>query len=415
MLYDNALLARLYLRAAQVTGEAEFTSVARRTLEYLIRDMTHPAGGLYSAEDADSEGVEGKFYTWAWDDLETVLGSDRRWAEWIYGATPGGNFEGVNILERYRAFDEVATLAASDVAEVMNAKERIDARLFAARAQRIRPGLDDKVLTAWNGLALQAFAEAGAVLSEPRYVDHAIAIADFVLTHLQRDDGRMMRSWRDGRVGVPGFCEDYAAFSVGLFSLYQATGNPKWFAAAERLTRDMIELFADPDGAGFFATGRDAEQLITRPKNLMDNPTPSDNALAAEALQLLAAFTGESDLLALRDGAIKAATPIATRYPSAAGHVLAVVATGLGGVRQVAIVGPDRRGLEAVVWSQYRPDLVLASAAEPTDTPPLLRDRPGGPGGARAYVCRGFVCDLPVDSPSALHDQLEGTRPVSPS
>jgi hypothetical protein len=384
MLYDNALLARTYLRAWQLTGIDGLRIVAAETLDYLLRDMRDPAGGFHSAEDADSEGVEGKFYVWSWDELGDVLGQDRDAAAALYGVTPGGNFEGTNILIR----------AAGDVD--VAAKTRIDAALLERRDTRVRPGLDDKVVTAWNGLAMRAFAEAGAVLRSQRYMDAAVGIATF-LSDQHAAHGKLLRSWRHGRAGPSGFCDDYAATALGVFTLYQATGEPRWYAFGELLVREMIRRFGDAEG-GFFATAHDAESLIARPKNLQDNPTPSDNALAAESLLMLAAYTGESDLWAKLDDTIRAATVMITQHPGFAGHAAAVWATRLRGVKEVAI--RDAKTLESVVWERFRPEVVLA----PAGPVPLLRDREPG----KAYVCHDMTCDLPVTTPEALRAQLDG-------
>ncbi len=405
MLYDNALLARVYVRAWQLTGLDRFRRVAEETLDYLVREMRHPDGGLFSAEDADSEGVEGKFYVWSWDELAEQLGDDLALVAAAYGASPGGNFEGASILHRPVS---VAPAAAAHGLTETEAEARLAtarAHLLATREERVRPGLDDKVIAAWNGMAMRAFAEAGAVLARPDYIETAAGIARFIGTHLVDDAGRLIRSWREGVRSVPAFCDDYGAVAVGLFALYQATGEPAWYREAERLTRELLRLFSDADG-GFYATGIDGETLITRPKNLFDNPTPSDNALAAEALQILGAYTGETALADARDGVGRAAGQILDRYPQAAGHLWAVLATSAVGVNEIAIVG-EEAGLTDVVWETFRPDAVLATSATPSDEVPLLATRPAGPGGAGlAYVCRDFVCDLPAATPDELRSLL---------
>ncbi|RPI23120.1 MAG: thioredoxin domain-containing protein, partial [Actinobacteria bacterium] len=383
MLYDNALLARTYLRGWQLTGDAASRHVATDTLDYLLCDMMDPAGGLHAAEDADSEGGEGEYYVWSWDELGSILGADRRLAAEIYGATPEGSFEGRNILHLDRPPDA-------------EAKASIDGRLLEARGRRTRPGRDDKIVTAWNGLALRAFAEAGAVLAEERYLAAATAIARFLTGQLE-EHGGLLRSWRRGRPGPAGFCEDHAATAVGLFTLYQATGEERWYHEATGVTELMIERFADPAG-GFFATAAGGERLITRPKNIQDNPTPSDNALAAEALLMWGAYTGERQARDLLEGAVRAATLVIERHPAFAGHLLAVWATVLLGVKEVAAPGaPD---LARVVWERFRPEVVLATEG----TLPLLDGRTRGMG----YVCRDMVCELPVTTPDALRAQLAG-------
>jgi len=390
MLYDNALLARVYLRTWQLTGIERFLHIARHTLDYMERDLSDPAGGLHAAEDADSEGEEGTFYVWSWAELGDVLGEDREAAAEIYRASPAGNFEGANIL----------FLPSWDFDVV--AKQDLDERLLERRSTRVRPGIDDKVVTAWNGLALRAYAEAGAVLGDDQYLEIAQRIGRFLVDQYE-EHGGLLRSWRHGRSGPAGFSDDYAATAVGLFTLFEATGDPAWYDAAEQITRDLMARFADPDG-GFFATAFDAEQLITRPKNMQDNPTPSDNALAAEALMLLAAYTGDADLQLMFENTVRAAGTVMARHPAFAGQMLAVWATALYGVKEVAVIDAPR--LEKVVWEAFRPEVVLATAG----TAPLLDDRLPG----RAYVCRNMVCELPVTTPDALRAQLAGSGASAP-
>ncbi len=413
MLTDNALLARIYLRASQVTGDparrATYRRVAIETLDYLMRDMTDPHGGLSSSQDADSEGVEGKYYIWTWDELGEVLGDDQAIVAALYGATPAGNFEGANILHRAAAPEKVAADLGITPAAVLAVADRAGAALRSVRSRRVRPATDDKVVAAWNGLALRAFAEAGAILPSDRYLAQAIGIAEFATTILRRADGRLLRSWRHGAAGGPGFCDDYGALAVGLFTLYQATGDKRWFHEGERLTRDLIDLFADGDH-GFHATGSDAAPLIARPKNLMDGATPSDNSLAAEAVQILTAYTGDAALTGLLDGIAAAAALLLERHPTAVGGLLGVLAVATE-VKEVAIVGAaaEREPLTAVLWESFRPDCVLAthSPGEPTRIP-LLAGRNLHDGAAAAHVCRHFACRLPVTTPEALRAELDG-------
>ena len=411
MLYDNALLARLFLRAWQTTRDPWMADTARATLDYLARDMLDPSGGIHSAEDADAAGVEGSFSVWPWQELVDVLGDDVELAAAMYGATPEGNFEGANILHLPRPLSALAADRGISEAELRIARTRIDGRLRARRDRRIRPHRDDKIVTAWNGLALRSFAEAGAVLGSDRYLDVARGIATFI-TDTATVDGRLRRSWRHGRHGPDGFCDDYAASAVGLFALYQATGEESWYRVAERLTRTMVALFADDEG-GFFATASDGDQLITRPKNTHDNPTPSDNALAAEALATLAAYTGEPGLDVLLERTLQSIGPSLSAQPWAHGSLLGVwLASPL---REIAIVGSpqDRRPFAEVVWDRFRPDTVLGVGDGTDSSVPLLRDRSAAERGARTYVCRGFVCDLPTESPSDLSAQLGDDAPAS--
>ncbi len=404
MLYDNALLARLYVRAWQVTGEPWMLETARQTLDYLARDMLDPSGGLHAAEDADAAGVEGSFAVWTWGEFADVVGDDLELARTIYGATPAGNFEGANILHRPQRLSDLA--AESDRAKeaLLAAQGRINERLRERRNGRVRPERDDKVVTAWNGLALRAFAEAGAVLGSEAYLDVARGIAGFI-TEIAMRDGRLLRSWRHGRNGPIGFCDDYAAAALGLFALYQATGDERWYRSAEELTRTMVSLFSDEDG-GFFASASDGEALIARLKNTHDNPTPSDNALAAEAIATLAAYTGDPELDGMLERTIRSIGPSLPAQPWAHGSLLGVWLA--APMREVAVIGPaaDRRPLFDVVWNRFRPDTVLAVGDGTKSDVPLLADRSPGATGARSFVCRNFVCDLPTDTPEGLRSQL---------
>ncbi len=414
MLYDNAQLARLYLRAWQETGAERLRQVGMETLEYLLRDLAHPEGGFYSGEDADSEGVEGKFYVFDWDEFQQVVGADAQLAADYFGVTPAGNFEGHNVLHEARSAEEVAERRGVPPEAVREAVAGARRRLLELRNRRVRPGLDDKVITSWNGLALRALAEAGAVLHEPRYLEAARRNARFVLEALRRPDGRLLRSWRDGvAADVPGFCEDYAGYAVGLFALYQATGDLEWYRQARRLTEEMVMLFADPVDGGFYSTGSDAEQLITRPKDLMDSPLPSGNSMAAEALLTLALYTGDEQARRQVDGVFRQAGRLLEAYPSAVGHLLSVLHTVLSGPKEVAVVGrpedPVTSALVDVVWERFRVDCVLA--VDPGDGSaageiPLLEGRQMHNGKPQAYVCRHFACRAPVSEPDALRRQL---------
>jgi uncharacterized protein YyaL (SSP411 family) len=404
MLYDNAQLARVYLRAWQLTDIDLFQGVAIEVLDYLDVAMADDHGGLHSAEDADSEGVEGKFAVWSWEELGATLGDDLDLAAAIYGATPDGNFEGANNLLRVVGFEEIAAATDVDIAEIEERKQSIDERLRLVRAERTPPSRDDKIVTAWNGLAIRAFAEAGAILDEPRYVARARAIANFLLTDASPDGG-LVRSWRD-RPGTRAFADDHAALAIGLYTLYQTTGDDRWFSAAERQVDNLREHFADSEG-GFFSTSDQAESLITRPKTLQDNPTPSDNALAMEALQIHAALTGDTGAIAQAGETMQVLARDALQYPSFAGYGLAVWLTELVEVKEVAIVGVDdaTEKLEQVIWGAFRPDVVLAVGDGSDSVVPLLLDRPLADD-TLAYVCRNLVCGLPVASPEELLNSL---------
>ena len=403
MLYDNALLARLYLRAWQVLGRPWMLQTARETLDYLARDMIDPSGGIHSAEDADAEGREGSFAVWGWGELAEVLGDDLDMGAAIYGATPDGNFEGVNILHLPEPLVDIATRLEITEEELQVTKQRVDDLLRGRRSKRVRPGRDDKIVSAWNGLALRAFAEAAVILGSDRYLAVAEGIAGF-LTGPALIDGRLLRSWRQGMAGPDGFCEDYAAVAVGLFALYQATGEERWYRHAEQCVHVIVDQFAD-DAGGFFATAKDAAPLIARPKNVHDNPVPSDNALAAEAFAILSAFTGSAEAYRRFERTVESVGPSLTTHPWAHGHLLGVwVATP---ALEVAVVGESeaRRPFIDVVWERFRPNAVMAQGDGSPSGVPLLEGRLST-SGTRAFVCRGFVCEIPAESPETLSLQL---------
>ena len=405
MLYDNAQLARVYLRAWQLTGIDLFREVSIEVLDYLDVAMADDHGGLHSAEDADSEGVEGKFAVWSWDELGAILGDDLDLASAIYGATPGGNFEGANNLQRVVSIEDISAATGLDIAEIGVRKESIDERLRIVRAERTPPSRDDKIVTAWNGLAIRAFAEAGAILDESRYLARARSIASFLLTDAS-PDGNLVRSWRD-RPGTQAFADDHAALAVGLYTLYQVTGDDRWFTAAEHQVEVLREHFADATG-GFFNTSDMAESLIARPKTIQDNPTPSDNALAMEALQIHAALTGDTGAITQAGETMEILARDALQYPSFAGYSLAVWLTELVGVKEVALVGVDDtvQAMEDVVWNSFRPDIVVAVGNGSSSPVPLLSDRPLADS-TLAYVCENLVCGLPVTSTEGLMNSLE--------
>ena len=388
MLYDNAQLARLYLWAGVEFDRPDFVEVARKTLDYMIRDLRQPDGGFSSSEDADSEGVEGKFYVWGTDEIHGVL--DERAGDLItyFGVTDAGNFEGSNIL------NIVGEAPPADLDDLI-------ARLLEARSKRVRPGLDDKVISSWNGLAIRAFAEAGSVLGDDRYVGVAADAAGFLVDSLITDEG-LMRSWRDGRTSVRGFLDDHGAMAVGLFTLFATTGEMRWYEAAIDLV-DRLGLFVRP-GGGFYANSNEASDLIKRPTDVTDNPLPSGNAMAAEALLMASLYTGNDEWRRSSDGAIAAVGLLADRYPSMVGHHLAL-AHSSHSTKELAIVGEEWRELAAVYWSRYRPQVALAPAVSEDDGVPLLEGRTGN-GGTLAYVCRGFVCELPTSDKDALARQL---------
>ncbi|HJR97373.1 MAG TPA: thioredoxin domain-containing protein [Actinomycetota bacterium] len=417
MLYDNAQLLQLYTRAWLATRDDRYRTTAVETAEYLLREMQHPEGGFFSSQDADSEGVEGKFFTWSWDELMSLVGAD---AARALGAAPEGNWRAedgpTNVLWRPRPIAEVADETGADPVEL--AAQVDDARrvLFEARASRPRPSTDDKVLAAWNGLTIAALAEAGRAFGEPAYSAAAERAARFVLEHLRDPDGRLLRSWRNGEAGVLGYSDDHALMASACLTLYETTFELAWFEHAQALIDDLRRLFADRGAGGFFQTGSDAEALLVRPKELSDNATPSGNSAAADVLLRLSAFTGDADLRSEAVSALRLVGGMLARAPSAFGTALCAVDRMAGPHREVAIVGdPGAADTDLLVaeatTSRFRPNLVLAVAGAGDDDAqraiPLLRERPAVGGAATAYVCEGFSCRLPVTDPEALGSQLD--------
>ena len=411
MLYDNAQLVRVYTHAWQLTGFSRYRRIAGRTADYLLRELRHPDGGFWSSQDADSEGAEGKFFTWSYDQLVAVGGE--LVAKWL-DASPQGNWEGTNVLWTPHAAEAVAERAGLGVEEFEREILAARPRLFEAREARVHPATDDKVLAAWNGLAVSALAEAGRAFGEPRYLDAARAAAEFVLDRLRTPAGRLLRSWRDGRQGGPAYLDDHACMAEACLTLYETTFELRWLQEARTLAAAILELFADPGGDGFYQTGSDAEELVVRPKELFDNAVPSGSSVAADVLQRLGRLLGDDGLEAAGRSALAPVRQLLARAPTGFGHALGAADFSLARVREVAIVGrpgaDDTRALLAQVFRTYQPNRVVA-AADPADAAaaaavPLLAERPTIGGRATAYVCEHFVCRQPVTDPGELAAQL---------
>jgi uncharacterized protein YyaL (SSP411 family) len=420
MLYDNALLARLYLHAWQVTRRPLFRRIAEETLDYLVREMRHTAGGFYSSQDADSEGEEGKYFLWTPREVKSVLGDQEGDLFCRYfDVTPAGNFEGKSILNVKLDISSEAAASRTDEDRFRAAIEQGRERLLRAREERVKPGRDEKVLAGWNGLALAAFAEAAQVLGREDYRRVAERNAEFVLSELRRD-GRLLRSWRatssgeTGQARLNAYLEDYAFCADGLLALYQATFDLRWFREARALADVMLAHFADSK-AGFFDTSDDHEPLFVRPKALQDNAIPSGNAMAADVLLRLAAYTGADAYRRPAEEILAAMSPTLRQYPGGFGHWLSALAFCLAPPHEIALVGnpasADMRALLDVVFGRYRPYQVVALAVPgdqaAADTIPLLADRELREGRASAYVCQRFVCLVPTTDPALLAQQLE--------
>jgi uncharacterized protein YyaL (SSP411 family) len=405
MLYDNALLARAYLHGWQVSGDPILRRTAEETLDWALREMTGPEGAFYAALDADSEGVEGRFYVWSLGDLREILGADADAAiEW-FGASERGNFEGANILESRGREPEPEQ------------RERIRCTLRNVRARRVWPGLDDKRLTAWNALMISALAEAGAVLERPDYVDAARSAATFVLDEMREHappgdaPPRLLRSYNAGEAKLNAYLEDHAFLLEALLTLYEATFEPRWFHEARALADSLIDRFGDGEHGGFFQTSDDHEQLVARRKELDDSPIPSGQSSAAFGLLRLAALTGEARYEQQAVGVLRLIADLLRRAPLAFGHLLQAFDFHLATVREVALVGGDTRALQRVVREAFRPHLVLAGGDGSDDAGiPLLAGRSPRDGLAAAYVCERFACRQPVTEPSELAALLQPTH-----
>lgn len=414
MLYDNAQLAALYLHAFQLTGRPLYRRVCEETLDYVLREMTSPEGGFYATQDADSEGEEGKYFLWTPEEISAALDEEEaRIVLTYYGVRPEGNFEGRTILSIPRPPTEVARGLGISLEELEAVVARARARLLAWRERRVKPARDEKILTSWNGLMLRAFAEAAAALERDDYRQAAEANARFLLGHLRRQ-GRLLRSFKDGAARLNAYLEDYSLAIDGLLALYQCTLDPLWYREARALAETMIDLFWDPEQQAFFDTSKDHEQLITRPRDVFDNATPSGTSVAVDVLLRLAVLSGEQRYRELAEGTLRALAEPMARMPGGFGRLLSALDFALTGAQEVAILGDpaaaDTRALLAVLRHGYRPYLVLAAARGPDDPlaaeMPLLADRTLLAGRATAYVCRNYACQMPTTEPAELERQL---------
>ncbi len=378
--------------------------------------MTHPEGGFYSAQDADSEGQEGKFFVWSADEIERVLGDPglTRVALAYWGLDDGPNFEGHNILFVPREPAEVAAGLGLTLEALTDAIARARALLHAEREKRVHPGLDDKVLASWNGLMLAAFAEAAAVLGRDDYLATAVRSAEFISGRMVRD-GRLLRSWKDGRTHITGYLEDYAMVGAGLHGLYEATFDRRWLDESRRLADEALRLFWVPEREAFFDTGHDQEALVVRPRNLFDNAVPSGTSVAIDWLLRLAVVLGEERYEATALAALRPMADLMQRYPSGFGRYLSALDFHLGPTAEIALVWRDRDRaalvpLLATVFGRYQPNRVLVGTREGDPAAaglPLLAERATVAGKPTAYVCQHYVCQQPVTDPEALASQLD--------
>jgi uncharacterized protein YyaL (SSP411 family) len=408
MLYDNALLARAYLDAWQLTREPAFGRVVEETLAFVQREMTAPEGGFYSSLDADTEGEEGRFYLWTPAELDAVLSPEQGVAlARTFDVTPAGNFEGRNILH------PVAPGAIDLLAVARDP-------LLAARAQRVRPHRDEKIIAGWNGLMLRAFAEAGRVLRRPDLVAVAEANARFLLSRM-RTSHRMRRSYKDGRAPVAGYLEDQAAVADGLLSLYEATFDPAWLDDVHSLVAEMLAAFWDDPDAAFFDTAADQERLVVRPQDVTDNAVPSGTSMAVDVLLRAGMLFGEQSWIDRARATIERLAPTAAKAPQAFGRLLAAMDFYLGRPVELAVIGdpaaPQASGFLEVVGARYLPNRLVAVAEPGRSRRPLalLSERTAIGGEVTAYLCEGFVCQAPTTDPSELARQLDtfSAKPVA--
>ena len=420
MLYDNALLARLFLHTYLITGRALYRRVVEETLDYVLREMTDPSGGFYSAQDADSEGVEGKFFVWSPGEINAVMGdTDGEVFAGYYGVTAGGNFEGKNILnirQNPEEFAETKGLTADQLGDIIN---RGSKALLEVREQRIHPMRDDKVLASWNGLMLRSFAEAAAALGRPDYLAVAIKNAGFLVGSM-KSDGRLLRTYRDGQAKLLGYLEDYSFVIDGLLALYEATFDLRWLEEAVTLADSMIELFWDEGIGGFYDTGSDHETLVVRPRDVFDNAQPCGGSVASDVLLRLAVFTGKSDYSAKAAVPLRSLHQAMSQSPGGTGHWLSALDFYVSPPKEIAVIGPrDDPATQALldtVFHRFLPNKVVMGIEPPLSPTvgnsgsdiPLLAGRGMVGGLPSAYVCQNYACQLPVTDPAGLAEQLSG-------
>ena len=413
MLYDNALLSKLYLHAYQATGNHLYRRVTEETLDYVLREMTGPGGGFYSTQDADSEGVEGKFFVWSLEEIQAVLGEeDGELIAGYFGVTEAGNFEGKNILNVPQGADSFAAEAGMSLSELYEKLAAARPRLLETRDRRVHPALDDKVLSSWNGLMMRSFAEAGSTLGRQDYLDAAVGCASFLLEEM-RADGRLLRTWREGRASLNAYLEDYAFVADGLLAVYEATFDGRWLEEARSLCDTMTALFWDEGELTFYDTGHDHEALVVRPRDVFDNAIPCGSSVAVEVLLRLSVFTGDSEYSRRGAACLRSMHQYLGRAPLGMGHWLCALDFYLSSPREIAVIGdrshPDAQALLDVVYGRYLPNRVVAGASGPVSgggAIPLLQDRGMIDGKPTAYVCENYACQLPVTTPDALAAQL---------
>ena len=407
MLYDNAQLVRAFLHLFQITKDEFFKRIAVETLEYIKREMLHEQGGFYSAQDADSEGVEGKFFVWTLHEIESLLGEkEAQIFNFYYDVSEAGNFEEKNILNVRNSLAETAEVFNISLEQLHEILSNGCEKLFKEREKRIKPFRDEKVLTAWNGLMLATFAEASAILESADYLQIAKKNADFIIENMQAD-GYLLRSWKDGTAKLNAYLEDYANFADGLIEFFQVSGEIKYVIEAKRLAEILISEFWDEENGGFFFTGNNHEELVVRSKDFFDNATPSGNSVAADVLLKLTKLTGEEKYERFAVTILRLVASQVRRYPNGFGRVLSTLEFYLNQTTEIVILG-DSNEMKREVWNEFLPNkvVVLAENTEKAEIIPLLAERKMIDGKATAYICENFVCQRPVTTIEELKEQL---------
>jgi uncharacterized protein YyaL (SSP411 family) len=408
MLYDNALLSRLYLHTYQITGDNFYRQIVEETLDYILREMTNPTGGFYSTQDADSEGIEGKFYLWEYEEVMATL--DLEEAQGFcqhYNISREGNFEQSNILHISQNTDRTHQNAGRQ------SWTQTRKKLLEIREKRVPPGKDTKVLTAWNGMMLRSLAEAAATLQRPDYLEAATRNAAFLLSSLWVNN-RLLRTWKDGQSKLLGYLEDYALLINGLLSLYEATFDVRWIDAARELGDSIIELFWDPIQEIFYDTGKDHETLLVRPRELTDGATPSGGSVSIEAMLRLSLLTGNDAYRKVASTTLRSMNKILGTHPTALTYWLSALDFYLSTPKEIAIIGvpedPATNALLQVITQRFQPNSVLAGSHASTESGqriPLLEGRSMINGEPTVYVCENYTCKMPVTNPKDLENLLD--------
>lgn len=414
MLYDNALLCKTYLDGYLLTGRTYWADVARGILEFVLRELTTEDGGFYSSLDADSEGEEGKFYVWDPEQVEAVLNNDAEWFSEVFGVTKQGNFEhGKSVLHLTKSPEALQEKFNLSESEFWIKVRDCSVKLMTERARRVRPGRDEKVLTSWNCLMITAFIEGYRVLKEPRYLDAAQRATEFIFTNLVKE-GRLLRTWGQGKAKLNGYLDDYSYFVQSLLDLAEVDTNPKWLQEAERLTRVMLEQFGDTESGGLFYTSSDHEELVTRPKSHYDGSIPSGSSVAVFALLRLSKLTNNKDYEHKAVELLKLYAPFMTRVPDQFSNFLCAVDFYLAGETEIACLfksgteSDDARKLLFELYAHYIPNkVVLCHNESESSTLPLVEGRKTLSGAPTAYICSNYTCDAPVADPAKLNERLK--------